>query len=82
MQNNDGNERSTASKVLFGTWLTNGLVISVAGAVALLVGISGNWVFELRNGTVLEPGAIMGIGVVVLFIGISLICVHFAKKKN
>ncbi|MDR2590744.1 MAG: hypothetical protein LBC71_07155 [Oscillospiraceae bacterium] len=77
MQNNNDNERSTASKIIWGTWLTNGLVIAVFGFIVLLVGLSGNWYVGD-----LGPGALTGIGAFVLIAGIACVGVHYAKKKN
>ena len=77
MDKKDDNERSTTSKVLFGTWLTNGLVIAVFGFIVLLVGVSGNW--QVGD---LSPEALLGIGAVILIVGVGCIGVHFAKKKD
>jgi hypothetical protein len=77
MQNNNDNERSTTSKVVLGTWLTNGLVIAVFGFIVLLVGLSGNWYVGD-----LGPGALTVIGAFVLIAGIACVGVHYAKKKN
>ena len=77
MDKKNNNERSTGSKVFFGTWLTNGLVIGVFGFIILLVGLSGNW--QVGN---LEPEALIGIGAVVLIAGVGCIGIHFATKKD
>ena len=77
MDKKDDNERSTTSKVIFGTWLTNGLVISVFGFIILLVGLSGDW--HVGN---IEPGTLIIVGAIVLVAGVSCIGIHLATKKD
>ena len=84
--NKDGNERSTASKAFFGTWLTNGLVLSVGGVIFFIWGLSMNNSLEnqLRvalGGTNYAP-ILIGVGIILLLIGVGCIGVHLSKKKK
>jgi len=75
-------ERSTGSKILFGTYLTNGLSVCAIGLIAFLAGLN-NYGYELRNwGISWRPSQLVSFGVFCLLIGVSLICVHFSKKKS
>ena len=83
---NDGNDRSTVSKMLTGTWLSNGVLLSFFGGVGLIVGSSqrNSAEHQLRRavGGTDYPGLMMLAGVMVMLIGILCLGVHYSKKKE
>ena len=83
---NDGNERSTASKMLFGTCLSNGIGLSFIGAIGFFVGMnlrnSLEHQFRRAFGGTDYPGIMMAAGVILMLIGISCLGVHYSKKKE
>ena len=86
MEKRNDNERSSASKLLFGTFLTNGLVLSVGGAIFFFMGLnrrnSFGYQFHLMAGGTDYAGLIAIGGVLLILIGIGCIGVHLSKKKD
>ena len=83
---NDGNERSTISKMLTGTFLSNGVLLSFFGGVGFFVGMSlrNSLEFQLRRqlGEICIPTIMMVAGVVLMFYGIMCLGAHYSKKKS
>ena len=69
------NNRSTTSKVLFGTFLTNGLVLAAFGIFGLFAALYYQ-ASEYSSEFFLFGGGIL------LLIGVCLVSVHFVKKKD
>ncbi|MCL2082035.1 MAG: hypothetical protein FWH04_02195 [Oscillospiraceae bacterium] len=79
----DDCERSTASKIVFGTWLTNGLGISVFGAMAFLVGVSDKGLStDGGHSYMMEPSQLMTLGGVVLAAGVLCIGIGINLTKK
>ena len=74
-------ERSTASKVVFGTFLTNGLLIGVAGLIVFVLGVSDHRI-RTDSGINIEPKQLIMWGAINLMIGVGCIATHFTIKKN
>ena len=85
VENKDSNERSMASKILWGTWLTNGLFMSGGGIIAFFWGLnmrnSIDHQFHRALGGTDYAGLFAAGGVILFMVGIGCICVHLAKKK-
>jgi len=69
------NERSMTSKVLWGTFLSNGMVLAAGGIFALFAALyyQGS---EHNSDWYLLSGGIL------LILGVCLMSVHFMKKKD
>ncbi|MDR0325309.1 MAG: zinc-ribbon domain-containing protein [Oscillospiraceae bacterium] len=77
-------ERSTASKVLFGTYMTNGLVMIAGGIVSLFMGMYFNssakyQLYRLMGGDNYVAYFQWG-GGLLFIIGVCCICIHYVKK--
>jgi hypothetical protein len=86
MDKKNEKERSTTSKVIFGTLLTNGIVLAVSGFIIFLMGLNmrnsiGRMFYTFSGGRDYTTLITIG-GIIILFAGITCICVHLSKKKN
>ena len=72
MEKRNGNDRSMTSKMLFGTFLSNGLVVAAAGFFGLIAAL-------YYKGSEHNADLYLLGGGILLLVGVCLLSVHFYK---